>query len=223
MTPPTRTTPTPALERRFFPVTELRVAKDEAGAGTITGYAAVFDRDSEDLGWFIEQVAPGAFARSIRAAKDNPVTDMIHAFWSHDPSQVLASTRSGKLVLEEDAHGLKFSFPAERLTPAQRGAVEDGDMRMSFGFFTQKDEWTRGGPGKPDRRRVLDADLLEISPVAKPAYPQTSVTAREHPDFAFAVRSHAAWEQTQVPTPTATGVPPIQRYADRLKAIEATL
>lgn len=217
-------TTTPTLERRYFPVTELRVAKEDGKeGGTITGHAAVFNRDSEDLGWFIEQVAPGAFTRSIQAAKDHPVDDMIHAFWNHDSGQVLSSTRNGKLTLSEDATGLRFAFPSSRLTPAQLEAVTDGDMRMSFGFMTKKDEWTHGGPGQPDRRKLLDVDLLEISPVSKPAYPQTTVTARENPDAAYAVRSHAAWAATRAPEKKTEVEVPLQVYQDRLAAIRATL
>src|SRR5689334_6857085 len=199
-------------ERRHFPVTELRVTRSDAAA-TITGHAAVFNVDSLDLGGFIEQVAPGAFTRSIRAAKENPVQDMIHVFWNHDSGQVLASTRSGKLTLAEDETGLRFAFPADRLTPAQLAAIEDGDMRMSFGFSTRKDEWTRGGPGKPDRRKLLDVDLGEISPVSKPAYPDTAV----------AVRSHESWAATQQKpdaVDTTMMVVPLQQFTDRLKAVE---
>lgn len=197
-----------STERRHFPVTELRVVRDEA-APMVRGHAAVFNTDSLDLGGFIEQVAPGAFTRSIRAAKDNPVQDMIHVFWNHDSGQVLASTRSGKLTLAEDETGLRFAFPADRLSPAQLSAIEDGDMRMSFGFMTRKDEWTRGGPGKPDRRKLLDVDLGEISPVSKPAYPDTAV----------AVRSHDAFLKAAVPPPRAS----LQSERDRVAAIEATL
>ncbi len=200
---------TTTLERRHFDVTELRVERAAADAPPmITGYASVFNRDSLDLGGFIEQIAPGAFKRSIAAAKSNPVEDMIHVFWNHDSGQPLASTRSGKLVLKEDDQGLRFSFPASRLTAAQLEAIQDGDMRMSFGFSTRKDEWTRGGPGAPDRRRVLDTDLAEISPVSKPAYPDTTVAAR----------SRDAWQKTEVPP-----VADLQMYQDRLRVIEAEL
>lgn len=203
-----------SIERRIFDVTELRATRDEGQPQMIEGYAAVFGKDSLDLGGFIEQIEPGAFARSLQAAKDNPVNDMIHVFWNHDTGQPLASTRSGKLLLAEDATGLRFRFPASRMTPAQIEAVEDGDMRMSFGFITQKDEWTRGAPGAPDRRKLLDLDLLEISPVSKPAYPDTVVAAR----------SHDSWLAEQ-PKPEPDGPKPadLTPLVDRVRAIDVTL
>lgn len=204
-----------AAERRIFELTEVRA--DKAG-GTISGHAAVFNSDSLDLGGFIEQIRPGAFSRSLRNAKEKPVEDMIHVFWSHDPAQPLASTRSGKLKLTEDDRGLRFEFPSSRLTPAQLEAIEDGDMRMSFGFYTKKDEWTRGAPGNPDRRTLLDVDLFEISPVSKPAYPDTKV----------AVRSHDEWKKTvEVPevkdTPAPTPANDLQKFKDRAAKVKASL
>lgn len=202
-----------SAERRFFEVTELRVERGADKPATITGHAAVFGRDSLDLGGFIEQIRPGAFSRSIAAAKENPVDDMIHVFWSHDPSQPLASTRSGKLILQEDQHGLRFTFPAGRLTPAQLEAIEDGDMRMSFGFRTRKDEWTRGAAGAPDRRTLVDVDLFEISPVSKPAYPDTAV----------AVRSRDEWKQSNPEPSQPTPAADLQSFKDRLAVVKATL
>ena len=52
-------------ERRIFTMDELRVAAD--GKRTITGHAAVFNRTSEPMWGFVEQVAPGAFSESIGA------------------------------------------------------------------------------------------------------------------------------------------------------------
>lgn len=208
------------LERRIFDLTDVRTS-DGDGPKTIEGYAAMFNRDSLDLGGFIEQIAPGAFKRSLVAARENPVTDMIHAFWGHDDKQPLASTRSGKLVLVEDEKGLRFRFPASRLTPQQLDAIQDGDMRMSFGFYVSKEgqQWTRGEVGQPDRRRILDATLMEISPVAKPAYPSTQVSAR---DVESARAEYEKWKKQQ-PEPKAEEPSSIQQYHDRAAAIGADI
>jgi HK97 family phage prohead protease len=112
---------------------------------------------------------------------------MIHAFWSHDPAMPLGSTRSGKLELKEDDTGLRFRLPAKRLNEAQLDAVMDGDMRMSFGFVTREDKWERGANNEPDRRTLLDVDLLEVSLVSMPAYADTSV----------ALRAFEAWQAEQ--------------------------
>lgn len=161
-------------ERRYFPV-ELRVVPDDDGT-TLRGHAAVFGSDSLDLGGFIEHVAPGAFAGSLRRAEENPSEALIHAFWNHDSGIPLGSTRSGKLALREDERGLAFELNAKRLTPAQLDAVQDGDMRMSFGFRTIQDKWEQRD-GKP-LRTLLDVELFEVSLVSQPAYPDTTVAVR---------------------------------------------
>lgn len=160
-------------ETRHFQITELRVA-DEGGEKRLKGHAAVFNSDSVDLGGFIEQVAPGAFKRSIDSAKRGETN--IHAFWNHDSGIPLGSKRGGKLVLREDEKGLAFDLSAKRLTDAQLDAVQDGDMQMSFGFRTLKDSWEKRN-GKAFRT-LLDVDLFEISLVSQPAYPDTKVALR---------------------------------------------
>ena len=53
-------------ERRAFPIIELRA---NAGAGgkmpMIVGHAAVFNKPSENLGYFREKIMPGAFKLSL--------------------------------------------------------------------------------------------------------------------------------------------------------------
>lgn len=170
------------LERRDFAIAEVRVQTDDTP--TIEGYAAVFNSDSRDMG-FIERIAPGAFKRSIESG------NTIHAYWNHNSDFVLGSTRSGKLALSEDSQGLHFRLDPSRLTPAQIAAVRDGDMRMSFGFSVPKggDAWDdRGGKVL---RTLTDVNLFEVSPVASPAYPDTSV----------ALRSLDVWKAEQLPSP----------------------
>lgn len=161
-------------EIRNFQVTELRVEPDDAGEKRLRGHAAVFNADSVDLGGFIEQIAPGAFSRSLKQAKGGDAN--IHAFWNHDSGKPLGSTRGGKLALKEDGTGLAFDLSAKRLSDAQIDAVHDGDMQMSFGFRTVSDKWEKRD-GKAFRT-LLDVDLFEISLVSQPAYPDTTVALR---------------------------------------------
>jgi len=172
------------IEYRTFqftpaPITETRSA--DATGDKLAGHAIVFDRDSHDLGGFIERVAPGALDRSLTAAAAGELN--IHALWSHDSAQPLGSTRGGKLVLEQDATGLGFVLDTARFTPAQLDAARDGDLQMSFGFQVRKDSWVTRDDGMAERT-LIDLDLLEISPVVSPAYPDTTA----------AVRSLEAWK-----------------------------
>ena len=51
------------LERRFTPgLVEVRASAPESR--TVGGYAAKFNKPSDNLGGFIEFIAPGAFNRS---------------------------------------------------------------------------------------------------------------------------------------------------------------
>src|SRR5579884_3981804 len=90
------------FERRTFKV-ELRAAAadgDQAKGRTISGYAALFNSLSEDLGGFREIIAPGAF--------DGCMDDDVRCLFNHDPNMVLGRTASKTLRIEQDDTGLKF-------------------------------------------------------------------------------------------------------------------
>ena len=79
---------------------ELRADGD--GPPVIVGYAAVFDRVA-DLGWFEEEVAPGAFTETIR-------DDDIRALVDHTPARILGRNAAGTLRLSEDKVGLRMEI-----------------------------------------------------------------------------------------------------------------
>lgn len=172
------------MERRLI-TTELR-ATTEDGKRKIGGYAAVFNSLSVVLWDFREEIAPGAFAEAI--AKNN-----VRALWNHDTSEVLGASANGTLYLAEDATGLRFEL---ELPDTQRGRdaytlIERGDVaQMSFGFrsLPDGDEWRIDENGQYIRR-LLKADLLEVSPVTFPAYPATTV----------GVRSDVLGDEVQIP------------------------
>jgi len=84
--------------REFEHGIELR---EEGDSMTLSGYAALFNSRSENLGGFTEQIAPGAFTRSLKSRND------IKLLWNHDTGAVMGSTRAGTLTLSEDERGLK--------------------------------------------------------------------------------------------------------------------
>ncbi len=153
---------------------EIRVVATEKGK-TLTGYAAVFNQASVDLGGWTEVIAPGAFTRTL---KENP--DVL-ALYSHDVSLVLGRTISSTLQLEEDDKGLRFTclLPNTSTASDMIELIERGDIRgCSFGFITVKDSWTYDEKNNSAKRDVLDCDLIEVTVTAMPAYPQTSVGLR---------------------------------------------
>lgn len=162
-----------SIEYRASQGIELRAV--EGKPGTLTGYAAVFNKRSLDLGGFVEVVKPGAFKRSLAEGPD------VLALAYHDPSKPLARRSAGTLIIEEDSTGLRVDIALADTTLARDVAadVRAGNVAgMSFGFSTKKDSWTRGLSGEPTLRELLDVELHEVSAVTWPAYPDTSVAMR---------------------------------------------
>lgn len=153
---------------------EKRQAAEVRVAGRkLTGYAARFNTEAR-IGHFSEVIRPGAFAASLKGRD-------ILALVDHDPTRLLARTRTGTLELREDAEGLAFTI---ELPDTQAGRdvltlAERGDLGgMSFGFTVEKD----GERWDGNRRELRAVTLHEISVVsAWPAYEGTSVAARSKP------------------------------------------
>ncbi len=141
--------------------------RDETDGMTISGYAAVFNSDSEPLP-FIERIAPGAFQRSLKSRNE------IKLLWNHDASEPMASMRGGSLRLWEDARGLAYEAKLVNTTRGRdvaeliRSKVVDA---MSFGFSVIKDTWDERGV-----RTLESVRLSEISVVSFPAYSATAGT-----------------------------------------------
>lgn len=159
------------IEKRELSIAELRVQDDDGPK--IRGYAAVFNRLSEDLGGFREQIAPGAFAKAV-------TKNDIRALVNHNPDLVLGRNKSGTLRLSEDEHGLAIEIdpPDTQTARDTMELLKRGDMtQMSFAFTVNKDTWTEE-KGKVPIRTLEDVNLFDVSVVTYPAYPQTSVKVR---------------------------------------------
>lgn len=199
------------IERRNFELTGLEVrAKSDSAGGKAAGYAAVFNSDSHDLGGFVERIDPGAFARSLRSAGDGSLN--IFALWSHDMAQPLGSTGGKRLALSEDERGLAFELDTSRMNVAQLGALEDNDLRMSFGFTVRDQEWRELDDGTVIRT-LKDVDLMEVSFVINPAYPDTEA----------ALRSLDTWKQERSKPEPVEVILPIDRSGLIRRALEAQL
>ncbi len=169
------------LETRAFQFTEVRAVKDKL---RLEGHAAVFNRLSEDLGGFREQIMPGAFAQSI-------AEDDIMALWNHNPDYVLGRNRAGTLQLSEDTTGLAMviNLPDTQVGRDLMVSVERRDVAgASFSFFVPQggDKWDH--MESSDLRTLLFARLKDVSPVAFPAYRDT--------DVAIAKRSYEVWHRS---------------------------
>ena len=154
------------LETRVNPA-QFEVRETEEGM-TFTGYAAVFNSDSQPLP-FTERIAPGAFRGSLRNRND------IKLLWNHDTASVLGSSRAGTLKLTEDDRGLfvEAMLPNTSVGRDARELISRGDVdAMSFGFTVARggDEWSSDG----STRTLTKINLHEVSIVAFPAYTATA-------------------------------------------------
>ena len=161
-------------EIRVLKTAELRVSRDGDELPKIEGYAAVFNKDSEDMG-FIERIAPGAFKNALK-------TSDVRALFNHDSNIILGRKSAGTLELKEDKKGLFMSVtPPDTqlirdmvLSPIERGDV----TQQSFGFNIKADEWKDMDKETPIRTITEVNELFDVSPVTFPAYPDTEVALR---------------------------------------------
>ena len=157
--------------------TERRTANDsvelrnEGETVVATGYAAVFNALSSNLGGFVERIAPGTFTKTLKE------TDT-RAMWNHDPNHLLGRVSAGTLRLSEDDHGLRYEIdlPATTLGRDVAELLRRGDVTgSSFGFRVIEDGW--GESGFP-LRTLTQVSLRDVGPVALPAYADTEAGLR---------------------------------------------
>jgi HK97 family phage prohead protease len=161
-------------ERRCAPTEfEVRARKGDSAGAVVEGHAAVFERLSQNLGGFVERIAPNAFDRSLG---DNPD---VRALINHDPSMLLGRTRSGTLRLSKDSLGLAYEIDVPDRQDARDLLVsmDRGDIsHSSFAFYVMLDgdEWSETEQGMPLRTlTALSIHNGDVSPVTYPAYEDT--------------------------------------------------
>ena len=172
------------IRRRYLPVdvAEFRAEETEEGKMWLEGYAAVYNRYSEELSFmgvpFKEIIRPGAFRKVL---EKNPDVTLL---FNHDDGSVMATTSRGNLTLEENQTGLKFRaelFPDDWDSKRVYSKVKNGLIKQcSFAFAVGED----GDDEKPQKDGTFIREIHEIgyladvSVVTRPAYPQTTVQAR---------------------------------------------
>lgn len=148
---------------------EIREADDKS---YLTGYALKWMKRSVDLGGFVEQFKRGSFSESLSKRG-------VLAFYNHNPDLLLGNTRNKTLTIEEDNKGLRFDLELPNTTIANdaKELVKRGDIPgMSFAFRSGIETWDE--TGEIPLRTISNAELFEVSLTASPAYPQTTVKAR---------------------------------------------
>jgi len=178
-------------EIRFFKADTFKIVKEsdaDAGNGSevmkLDGYSAVFDKESENLGWgdyeVREIIQKGAFTKALQ-------TSDCRALFNHNPNFVLGRESSGTLKIIQDEKGLRSIITLPDTTTAKDLAVlvARGDIReQSFGFTVAKDSWLDDRENKKSIRTIIEiGELFDISPVTYPAYPDTTIAKRSYDSF----------------------------------------
>ena len=141
---------------------ELREEDDKI---TAVGYAAVFNSTSQNLGGFVERVAPNAFRKTLQEAD-------VRALFNHEPDGLLGRTSNGTLRLMEDDYGLRYEVDLPNTTLGRDVAelLRRGDLSgSSFGFRMIGDMWDSTDDGFP-LRTLTEIALRDVGPVVFPAY-----------------------------------------------------
>lgn len=147
---------------------EFRMENAEYEGNTIRGYAAVYNSDSEWMGGFYEQIEAGAF--------DSVLENDVRAYFNHDENLLLGRVSSGTLRISTDKRGLFYEVDLPNTTYANDlvELMKRGDVNQSsFAFLIEKDRWEQRG-GTTYRIIEKVSRLLDVSPVAQPAYPDAT-------------------------------------------------
>lgn len=147
---------------------EFRMESAEYEGETIRGYAAVYNSDSEWMGGFYEQIAKGAF--------DDVMDNDTRAYFNHDENLLLGRVSSGTLRLSSDERGLYYEVDLPNTSYAKDlvELMKRGDVNQSsFAFLIERDRWEERD-GKTYRIIEKVSRLLDVSPVAQPAYPDAT-------------------------------------------------
>jgi HK97 family phage prohead protease len=159
-------------ERRTFTVRNIETREAEDGTMRMAGYAAVFNEPSLPLP-FIERIAPGAFSKTLKETPD------VRLLANHE-GLPMARTKNGTMRLYEDETGLYFEAELANTQEARDlyTLVARGDVdQMSFAFRVIRQKYNEDR----SERLLTEVSLADgdVSIVTYPAYPTTSVEARE--------------------------------------------
>ena len=132
----------------------------------------VFNSPTEIDG-FKEQVAPGAFTRTLREDDQVMLRD-------HKSELLLGRVSAGTLRLTQDHIGVAFELTVPNTSLGQ-DTFENVRLKnlkgCSFGFLVRDEQWAQDSNGNL-LRTILDVQCFETTLTAFPAYDATSVDIR---------------------------------------------
>jgi uncharacterized protein len=175
-----------APELRRYAPERIEVRDLDAGHSlrTLVGRAVPYDTLA-NVGWYLEQIAPGAFNKSIEeAARNLPLL-----LW-HD-SHTIPVGQAARWTSKSDGLWGEWSLDSSAEAQNAARAAQDGRLAsLSIGFMPVRSQWTLAEDWDPDNEAHMDTvtrvegRLLETSMTSTPAFVDAVVTE---------VRSLAAW------------------------------
>lgn len=178
---------------------EVRADENEQHGTFITGTPIVFDQ-ATDLGWYEETIDREALAN----------TDLrdVRFLVGHNTSMIpLARSRNNnenstmQMTVDENGMNIRVDLDTENNAEAKAlySAVKRGDMTgMSFMFTVDSDSWTDTDTDYPKRLIRSISRVLEVSAVAFPAYPGTSIQAASEGETLDSVRASLESARKQI-------------------------
>ena len=157
---------------------DVRAEQNEDHGTYITGTPIVFDQKT-DMGWYEESIDKGAL--------DSTDLKDVRFLIGHNTGMIpLARSRNNnehstmQMTVGDEGMAIRVDLDTENNAEARAlySAVKRGDMSgMSFMFTVDKDAWTDIDTDYPKRTITSIRKVFEVSAVAFPAYPQTSLQA----------------------------------------------
>ena len=166
------------IERRYFPIGEMRAVKTDDGEMIIEGYPIVYEKYANMWG-FKEVIRKGAAAKALGRSDEI-------VLWDHESGRPMAAKKNGTLEAKEDEKGVFIRADVSKTVWGRDGyeAIEAGVVdKMSFAFDLRRggDAWiTEEIEGVEfEVREILELGILyDYSPVTYPAYEDTTVDSR---------------------------------------------
>lgn len=162
---------------------EIRSA--DSATPTMFGHLAVFDQWTEIRssweGNFMERLAPGSFAKTIRDGGKN-----VKVLYDHGQGAIGNMPLGSITDLREDATGVYYEVAllsadyVRELIPALRAGL----LGASFRFQVVRDDWNENparsdfNPNRIPERTIRELRMAEFGPVTFPAYTEATAGVR---------------------------------------------
>lgn len=208
----------------------LQVREQDGKPPRLTGYAIVFGTASlplysDDEETIREVIAPEAVTQQLLDTSDIVMTMF------HNDSLILARSAAGKGTLSYsiDEHGVKFDFEPPQTEDGKKAVelVKRGDIAgCSFAFSTDYSDLQsveRSSTTTPDGKRITTytvrkiTGLYDFTLTPHPAYPATSVEAREAAQLGRSLKQQQAKKADPVQSDeTRRRIEELKKEAQRL-------